>query len=412
MDEFVINQIKTGLKYVPVNLLKYIFIPKSSPETEKLRDRGFICGVCHPRGDLEKVCGANIEWIRADIPFPYEKDGSISAAFTDFRKRCEEYREKGLKVMAITPYPQEYLRYGIDLKTEEGEQAVRDIAVFILNELKDLAGALQVTNEMGIPRFTIPLTLDEAARFIGIQLEAMYPVRGDVIIGYNCAGPAADLNEKTAPYVKYCDYIGVDIYAGCFMNFPGFLWMFDAVVNYLWALNRKPVILEEFGYIGTGAPKSRAQRTAILKKYGASTEKEAKKNIVSFVEALPDHFKEHIKHLAQGDESMYYGLLFKGDLRNHLFCELPRFTKIPGMPHTPEGQALFYKKLLPRLYKKPFMAGAIVYCYADTDACYVCGQEECPTETSWGLVDRDLNPKPSYYAVKEAFENIRNNRKG
>ena len=44
-----------------------------------------------------------------------------------------------------------------------------------------------------------------------------------------------------------------------------------------------------------------------------------------------------------------------------------------------------------------------VYCWGDSDSCYVCGQADCPVETGWGLVDGKGNPKPSYYAVKEAY---------
>ena len=408
MEEFVLNQIKYGLKYVPVNLAKSFFIKKSSDETKAIREKGFICGVCHHRGDKQKLIDANIEWIRADIPFPFEKDGTVRKVFTDFKNSCAEYSKAGIKIMAITPYPQDYLSYGIELNTPQGEQKIKEIAVFIIEELKDCIGAVQVTNEMGIPRFTIPLTMDDAARFIAVQLEALYPVKGDILVGYNSAGPQADLHCKLKPYLKYCDYVGVDIYVGCFMNIIGFMWMFDAVLRFLWAFTGKPIVLQEFGYIGAGAPKSKAGKKEILRKYGVSSAKEAKKNIGAFVEAMPEYFANHVKYLAHNDESRYFNLLFKSDLTNHLYCELPAITKIPGCPHTPEGQAKFYSKILPRLYNMEFMAGAIIYCYADVDVCYVCGQKECPTETRWGIVDCDLNPKPAYYAVKEAYSKIRN----
>ncbi len=78
-----------------------------------------------------------------------------------------------------------------------------------------------------------------------------------------------------------------------------------------------------------------------------------------------------------------------------------------GMPHTPEGQAKFFSKVIERLYKLPFMCGTIIYCYTDFDRCGYCGQSDCPTETLWGLVDRNGTPKPSYHAVKKAFEKCR-----
>lgn len=54
-----------------------------------------------------------------------------------------------------------------------------------------------------------------------------------------------------------------------------------------------------------------------------------------------------------------------------------------------------------------FVIGTIVYCWSDSGDCYVCGQADCPVETKWGLVDCDGNPKPSYYAVKEAFSDVK-----
>ena len=52
---------------------------------------------------------------------------------------------------------------------------------------------------------------------------------------------------------------------------------------------------------------------------------------------------------------------------------------------------------------KDYCVGAVIYCWGDSESCYVCGQEECPVETGWGLVDNDGKPKPAYYAVQEAF---------
>ena len=88
-------------------------------------------------------------------------------------------------------------------------------------------------------------------------------------------------------------------------------------------------------------------------------------------------------------------------------CKLETRSLEQMRADTPEGQAKFFKVMIPRLHEKKFMAGSIVYCWADSDSCYMCGQHDCPTETRWGLVDRFANPKPSFYAVREAFGKIR-----
>ena len=403
MEPFVANQIKFGLKHLPSNMLKSFMISSSNEATVAMREKGFIKGVCHPRGDIDVIRDANIEWIRIDIPFPFDKEGNVRENFYGFREKCKTFADKGIKVMAVTPYPEDYIEYGLDPRNRENEQEIKKIAIFMLNELRDVIGGLQITNEMGMPQFTLPLTVSDAAHFIGIQLEALYPVKGNIITGYNSAGPQADLHEYLLPYHRYCDYVGIDMYLGCFASFPGFMWMFDAMIRYLYAFTGLPVLIQEFGYISGGAPKSDGDRREILRRYGAESEDDARANIEEFVNNLPEKLAKHVRKIGENNPERYGDILFKSDVRNHFYCEMPHITKIPGYDHTPEGQAKFYSDVLKHFYDIPFCCGAIIYCYSDDDMCYVCGQNDCPIETRWGLVDRDYNPKASYYAVKEQF---------
>ena len=406
MEQYVKEQIKYGLKYVPANLIKSVFVKKSSEETESFRNREFICGICHAHEEYDLLHEANIKWIRTDVPFPFNPDGTLSDRFIYYKEMVKRYSDNGIKAMAVTPYPQEYLNYGADIRTPDGEKKVVEITKFIFDELKDYVGGIQITNEMGMPRFTIPFTMDEAAKFIGVQLESLYENRGNILIGYNCAGPAADLHVRMRPYLKYCDYVGVDIYIGCFGAFIQPMWLYDVILNYLWAMTKKPILIQEFGYISGGYPKTKEEKKQILKKYGAESEKDAKTKMDVFVENMPDYFSDHIKHLAHNDSSRYYDLIFKSDLKDHFYCELPAIQKIPFCDHTPEGQKRFYDKIFKRIFKKKFVCGAIVYMFDDTHKCYVCGQSDCPIETKWGIVDRQKTPKPAYYSVKKAFGEI------
>lgn len=406
MEKYVIDQIRYGLKYLPKCLVRSYFEPASSAETEAFRKKagGFICGVCHPNENYAQLKRGNIEWIRIDIPFPYDKNGSVRKSYEDFKDRCKGYKDRGFKVMAVTPYPCDYIEAGVDPR--EDEQGVREIAVFLLNDLRGFIDAVQITNEMGIPHFTLPLTQEEAARFIGINAEAMYGVKQDILVGYNSAGPQVDLHLMLKPYHKYCDYVGIDIYIGCFANVGGFMYFFEALVRYLWNLTGKPVVIQEFGYISGGAPKTKEEKRAILRQYGVGSIKEAYDKIETFVDNLNDRMKEHIRRVSP-DVSHQGDFIFKSDYVNHLFKELPKTTLIPGYPHTPEGQGRFFRDLIPRMYDLPFVGGLIVYCYSDSERCYMCGQSDCPTETRRGLVDVDGNEKPSYYAVRKAFGRIR-----
>ncbi len=408
MEQFITDQITSALKYLPKNLLKSYFIRNSSKETKEFRKKvGFIRGVCHPTDNYEQIKGANIEWIRIDIPYPFEKDGTISKGYTGFKEKCRRFQDKGIKVMAVTPYPRDYIEHGADIRTDEGEQKVREIAKFLIEDMKSCVSGLQITNEMGIPRFTIPLTLEEAAKFIGVNLEAMHPLKDDIVVGYNSAGPEAGLHSRLLPYMDFCDYVGIDIYMGCFFTMPGFIWFFEALCRYLWAMTGKPVLVQEFGYLSGGAPKTKAEKKAILQSYGANSEKEAEKNIVQFVENMPKYFADHVKFVCGNNPEKYFSFIFKSDIKNHFYRELPAITMIPGCPHTPEGQAKFFEKCIERLYSLDFICGCNIYCYKDPDRCYYCGQEDCPTETRWGLVDSSGNIKPSYKAVRNVFGRIK-----
>ena len=95
--------------------------------------------------------------------------------------------------------------------------------------------------------------------------------------------------------------------------------------------------------------------------------------------------------------------VFHSDFKDHLYTELPADVVIPGYPHTPDGQAAFYHDLLPRLMQKPYLLGAFIYRTTDSERCYVCGQNDCPIETRWGLLTIDGEPKPAYDAVRRVY---------
>ncbi|MBR3956008.1 MAG: hypothetical protein IKJ63_11100 [Clostridia bacterium] len=407
MDEFMKNQIINSIKYIPTNIVKSYFTKTYSDETKAIRKKlGFIRGACHVSQDYEQVKHANIEWIRTDVPFPFDKNGNVRDVYTKRKEEFKTIKATGLKIMAMTAIPSHCTDLGIDPRTAEGKKLICKAARFTVEDMQGILDGIQVANEIGMPRFTVPLNMKEGIEFIGMQLKAMYDYRGDIIIGYNSAGPQADLHAGLKPYHKYCDYVGLDMYLGCFFKLPGFMFLFDVMARYLWGFTKKPILMQEFGYISDGKPKTKAEKKAILHSYGFDCEKAARENITQFVENLPKHFGDHVKYVCEGDASKYADFLFNGDMTNHLYKELPAITVIPGYPHTPEGQAKFYTKLLDRFYNLDFICGAIVFCYTDFPHCAYCGQSDCPTETRWGLVDNNGTPKPSYYAVQKAFESF------
>jgi len=365
---------------------------------------GYMKGVCHAEPQYDMLKDANIGWIRDDIPFAFNSDGSLSQSYINWKAETKAYADNGLKVMAITPYPEDFIEYGLDPRDPANKEAIQDIARFYLNDLKDIVGAFQITNEMGIDRFTLPLTLEEAADFIGMQLEAMYPDRGDIIIGYNLGGLAIlQLPGLMKEYHKYCDYVGLDMYLGCFEPVLKNPNQYITILNFVRRITGKPIIMCEFGYIGLGEPKTKEEKQAILEGYGFSSEEEARENIDEFIANLPPDLADEFDKYADETPEYRASQMFDGEYSNHLYRELPDGYGLYGFPHTPEGQAEFFSYVIPKVRNLDYVVGSFIYCWEDSGDCYVCGQTDCPVETKWGLIDGEGNPKPSYYAVKEAF---------
>jgi len=408
MEAFVRDQILATLKYAPYHIAAGYCKKSTSPAVEEARRKlgCFIKGICHPDDNYEQIKGAGIEWNRADVSFPFDKEGNVRPEYTAWKEKIQRYRDNGIRIFAVTPYPREYINAGIDPRTPEGEARVKEIAKFLVTDLKGLVDGFQITNEMGIAHFTNPMTMQQAARFIGVQLKAMYPLRGDILIGYNSAGPQSDLHSLLRPWHRYCDYVGIDIYIGCFFGIACWMGLFDAMLRYVWSMTGKPVILMEFGYISGGAPKTPEEKRAILQRYGMGSEKEARENLARFMENIKQVNESMWNRVTKNASGSYADYIFKSDYKNHFYSELPKRTVIKKYPHTPEGQAGFYRDIFPRLAKLPFLLGAFIYAWSDSDKCGYCNQADCPTETRWGLVDLEKREKPSYYAVRDAVQGL------
>lgn len=383
------------------------FTANTWAETTKIFQKtgGFMSGVCHPEPDYDAILGANIGWIREDIPFPFDENGELSPYYLWVKNEMAEYAAKGIRVLAITPYPYTYLENGLDIRRAEDVPRIQAVARFYVNDLKGIVGAIQVCNEMGVDRFTKPLTMKEAAKFIGVQLQAMYPIRGDVLIGYNFGGPGLiKLPFRMTRYNAFTDFVGLDLYFGSFENVIKTINAYPAVMRLYHIVTRKPVLLTEFGYIGCGEPKSDEEKRAILEQYGVHSEKEAAADVDAFIARLPETLRKDIEISCAGmTDAEKAKALFKGEFANHIYRELPKGFGLLGYPHTSAGQAKFYADLIPRLRSMPFCIGAFIYMWDDAEYCYVCGQPDCPVETGWGIIDGQGQPKDAYYAVREAF---------
>ena len=399
MELWLKEQLKFAAKYFIPSLIKYNFIAKETRELHDFRAKagGTMRGICRPSENYELLADAGFGWVRLGISLPPE---SPAEPWPDI-ERLQNYRDHGLKVMAITPSVGAYLARGIDPRTPEGEEKVKALAREIITRLGDVINGVQICNEIGIPRFGRPLTMDQAVRFIGVQAQAMAPLKSGILVGYNSVGPSVDMHYKMRPWFPWIDYAGFDMYIGCFFPVLTQLGFFEVLAKYLWAFTGKPVMLMEFGYLAGGAPKSKEEKRAILQQYGAESEREARKNIKEFVARFSEIWNNnYVERCASGD---WGDFVFGPDFKQHLYRELPKNVRIRGLPHTQEGQAEFYRRLLPRLERLPFLAGLFIYCCDDDPDCCICGQADCPMETEWGLCTSDGTPKKGYYAVKELW---------
>lgn len=411
MDPIVLNQAGATLAYGPWHAVTIPLRRRTSPEVEaaKAKAGGFMRGICHSFDDYARLPEANIEWGRLDVPFPYKADGvTLTKDYQKFRQELIDRKKAGLKSMIVTPNPNAFVEHGIDPRTPSGEAKVAAAAKFIVQDLKPYIGAVQIANELGIPRFCRPLNTEECARFLAVQLEAVDPIKGDVLVGFNSGGPQMDLHSLMKPYLKYCDYIGFDIYIGCFFGVATWMWLFDLGAELMWSYTGKSIVFTEFGYIGGGAPKSTREKNALLQeRYNFPDEAAVRADPEDFLAAVERTNPNMAAYIRQQCGDDLEGFLFSLDFRTHLYAEIPADYVIKEYPHTPEGQAGFYSDVIPRLAKHPFVIGAFIYEWKDAERCYVCHQEDCPTETRLGLVDSHGKPKPAFDAVKDAYGALR-----
>lgn len=418
----------------------FLNFDNSKAEIAIKKSGGFMKGICHASSldDATVAKGANIEWTRLDLAMVEGYDVTTKtvtpgSSYTSFKANLVNLKNAGLNLFLITPYPKDYANAGIDPQTNlEGVAAV---ANFYFEDLKGIAGAFQIANELMEERFTYNnMTFEERAKFIGVQLKEMdslatsYESKGDkagnILLGYNVADMnAPSFITKMEPYHQYCDYIGVDMYVGCFESLLHDIWANEMMLRYAHQMSGLPVIECEFGYIGLGADKSTEERNAfIASKYpGFTDEADCKSRCLELIKSssFPTSLQEKVISYAQqlySDTSITLDTitneqaakaLFDTELKNHFYCIMNSSYYMTDYPHTREGQANAFRDMIPQIAALPFCIGGFVYHLNESKECYLCGQSECPNECGWGLYNPYTKEYyPAYTDVKEAFAAI------
>ncbi len=436
----------------------------SNPDVTEFKQMmgGMALGVCHPYDDpynLSLLQEGNIGWIRIDIPWdsPYQIDSEGNPVldeegrvietkrYLEFKEECRFFRENGIKVMAITPYPDDWLNAVGELEMfRSGGEAFSDKFLRMVNERcsylaenltagNKLVNCFQISNELTVPKWQGALTVEQICQYQHTQMKAMHEIcqLAGVPIGYNvaCVGAGMlDYPVKMQAFAEEFDYVALDLYLGCFEGFMKSTRYFETMLRALWKISHKPIMLNEFGYISAGNPKNKRERASYLADtFGEafSTEKQIRANIGPFLDKWESIIgkessliREARRKLdAEGPESAA-DYVFSSSEISHLYKALPNGYRLRKFDHTEEGQAAFYTDVIDRISRLDFLCGIFCYCYSDSESCYQCGQKGCPVETGWGLVsipkgipasemsEKTVRRKPSYYAVRDAYGRI------
>ena len=358
---------------------------------------GFMKGICHPNREYSRLTDAGLGWVRRDVPYPFDNDGNISESHRRFLAETRAYTENGLRSVVISPYPREFLAHGIDPRTPEGLDKVREVCEFLAKEYRDLGVCWQATNEMFVIHFRMPLNIPESVEFLVASLQGLRAGDPDGVIGHNTVSlddgwddRCRDIDRRTD-----CDYFGFDLYNGTWSN--GDTDSYIARIHELYELCRKPIVLMEFGFasLGGNAHADRREAYEYLENLGFHGIEDLAARPDEFITTLPPSLKHTAEHCA------------REDLIPAFIDMMPHLTKLwfseMVFPHTEDGQAAFYAELLPKLLADPYLAGAILYCWQDSHSCFTCGASDCPCETAWGITRCDGTAKPAYDTIKEIF---------
>ncbi|MBD3181492.1 hypothetical protein GF312_04315 [Candidatus Poribacteria bacterium] len=314
----------------------------------------FFAGVCHPRERLDLMKEAGVQWLRADAPFPFEKEtGNPSKSFKNYAEKISQWSKAGFKVMGITPYPRGWKLEAGKPGSQDFLEIYEEACRYLASELKDTVQGWQISNELNLEMFRRPLTEAQAIEYAKYGGSGVKKGSPSALVGVNMAGfsdSALRMYAKLYPeddkkeQVEF-NYVGTDGYFGSWSSGGPDSW--HEKLKILYEKIRKPIIIQEFGYASAGEVMTPEERNS-----GKS----------------PHELKKWAYDWRDG--------------------------------HTPEVQAEYLGETYKIFKETPTVLGAIWYCWADQDRCWNCGAVDCPCETAWGLVDIDENPKPAYYVYK------------
>lgn len=358
-----------------------------------------IKGICHGYGDFEKIKDCGFEWHRIDCPPPFDsKTGKLSEHYIKFKEYCVHLHEQGFKVMLITPGPAWAFRQtGMDIRKEGGRAEIFEMHRFLAHDMKGIADGWQVANEVNVYFFRSPYDFDEAISYVEAGIRGIRQADSEVLLGYNFSE-----YDETSVYMinrlkcvnHMCDYMGLDAYHGTWIKGTP-----DDLISDVKKLNAhtgKPVLVQEFGFASRGEVIRDGEFDEAMQELGFKNFDDAAAHCEEYLSRISPLLAGHIKAAPRKE--------WESNLRH----QEPHILKkwVGGSdeyPHTPQGQAKWFKEVITKLADTPCVLGFMLFSWHDAGHCFFCSDADCPCETAWGLIGNDEKEKPAYFAVKEAM---------
>ena len=332
------------------------------PASEKIRG---IVYAYTPEKRYDLVHELGVSWIRLNVPFPWTDaiDGTVSPHWTAVREQIRQASKAGLKVMPSTPiildFPTEICgEYGSD----EFYENVRRTAHFMCADLGELAPCFwQCMNELDIPTFSGDVPLEICAETCRQTARGILDVNPHAQCGTNFASwnsTSRRVGEILFSGDHPFAYVGDDQYYGSWQG--GTVEDWKQTLDEMWEAFGLPILINEWGYSSRG-------------------------------ETLPHSAHPPMDKLPPKWTGVCYHKAW--------------YNEMPG-GHNEQVQAEYFRRGLEIFAEHPHVLGFFLFCFSDAKRCWHCGQEDCPAECFWGLTDVNCNPKPAYFAAKEAIHKL------
>lgn len=325
--------------------------------------------------DYPKMRECGFTWIRSEIPFPWEDQmfGKLSEKYLSAKERCKKAVRSGLKVMGST-FGVGSFRFDSRDQSSTWRDEIPDFvgkkgsleyyanlekaAEFLCKDLQGLVhGVWQCMNEIDNYTFAgayAGQVVADTARALAKGIVTADPKAkcGINLCRYWDEGlELADLVYREG----HCfSYIGDDQYFGSWQGKTVEYW--PTVVENLYSRYNLPVLANEWGYSSGGA--------------------------VQVERPNPED-------IPLGWTDVCFAKSW--------------FHEVEG-GHTEQVQANYLRRGLEIFAGNSHVMGAFLFCWKDAVRCYHCGLSDCPAECFWGIVDQNGQPKPAYFAVREALE--------